>query len=103
MSLESYRRLVAKAEKSSVIYWQTTGISEFVESLRAQMERKHIRPVDLSTKLGVSRALVSQVLNGEGNLTFATMVRFAMAADAIVHLHVADRNAVTTWHDLDGT
>jgi plasmid maintenance system antidote protein VapI len=98
MALEGFKALRAKAQKSTE-YWQEVGLSEFLSSLRQQMERKRMRPVDLANEMRVSRPYISKVLSGEDNLTFATMVRLAMAAGGVVHVHVADRNAVTTWND----
>jgi plasmid maintenance system antidote protein VapI len=100
MPTDTYKRFVAKAEKT-VAYWQELGLTEFLVSLREQMQRKQVKPAGLAKAMGVSRAYVSKVLSGEDNLTFATMVRFAMAVGAVVHVHVADRNAVTRWLDQD--
>jgi transcriptional regulator with XRE-family HTH domain len=100
MPSDAYKRFVARAEKSAA-YWQQIVLSEFLESLFAQMSRKNMRPSDVADALGKSAGYVSRVLNGEENPTIANLIRFSRAVDGVLHVHVADRNAVTEWDDKD--
>lgn len=54
---------------------------DFIESVKARIDRLNLRHQDLADLLGVSRSYVSRILKGEVNLTVDTMNRIAAVLD----------------------
>lgn len=61
-------------------------VLEVTEQISARMRELELRPTDLARRLGVSRAFVSQLLNGRPNMTLRTLVCVAHALDQRVSL-----------------
>jgi transcriptional regulator with XRE-family HTH domain len=97
-SLERYRRKLQEA-RSSVDYWVDGPITEFIEDVWRLMEEQKVSRAELARRLGTSRAYVTKLLGGNANFTLQTMAKVAMALGAQVHVHVADREALTRWID----
>jgi transcriptional regulator with XRE-family HTH domain len=97
-SLERYRRRLQEA-RSSVDYWVDGPITEFIEDVWRLMEEQKVSRAELARRLGTSRAYVTKLLGGNANFTLQTMAKVAMALGAQVHVHVADREALTRWID----
>lgn len=97
-NLDRYRGMFREAE-SSVDYWTGLPIVEFTEDICRLMDEQKVSRAELARRLGTSRAYVTKLLGGDANFTLLTMVKVAMALGAAVHVHVADRNAVTRWRD----
>lgn len=97
-NLDRYRQLFRRAQES-VDYWAGLPIVEFTEDVCRLMEEQKVSRAELARRLGTSRAYVTKLLGGNANFTLHTMTKVAMALGAAVHVHVADQNAVTRWHD----
>lgn len=93
-----YRRMFEEA-LSSPEAWMDSPIVEFTEDLCRLMKEKGISRAELAKKIGTSRAYVTKLLGGNANFTLATMVKLAFALDGAVHVHIADKHAVTRWTD----
>jgi transcriptional regulator with XRE-family HTH domain len=52
-------------------------ILDFTEKIAQKMEEKNISRAELARRLGVSRAFVTKLLNGNPNLTIKTMMSIA--------------------------
>lgn len=95
---ERFRQFVQEAE-SSVGYWADGPITEFIEDVWRLMEEQKVSRAELARRLGTSRAYVTKLLGGNANFTLQTMAKVAMALGSQVHVHVADRGALTRWID----
>jgi plasmid maintenance system antidote protein VapI len=95
---ERYRKMFEEAE-SHADYWIDGPITEFVEDLARLMEEQEVTRAELARRLGTSRAYITKMLGGNANFTLLTMVKLAMALDGAVHIHIADKRAVTRWRD----
>ena len=98
VDFERYRQMFEEAE-SHADYWIDGPISEFTEDLARLMEEKGINRAELARRMGTSRAYITKMLGGNANFTLLTMVKLAMALDGAVHIHIADKRAVTRWRD----
>jgi transcriptional regulator with XRE-family HTH domain len=98
MALGKYRGLFQRAERR-VGYWRGAALTEFITDLVRRMEARGLNRAALAKNLKVSMPAVSQALNGDSNLTIASMVKYAMAVDGVLHLHISDRNVRTEWID----
>jgi transcriptional regulator with XRE-family HTH domain len=63
-------------------------ILDFTERIVAKMEEKGISRAELSRKLGVSKAFITNLLNGNPNLTIKTMVSIADALESRLNLDI---------------
>jgi len=97
-NMKKYRRMFEEA-LSSPEAWMDGPIVEFTEDLCRLMKEKNLSRADLAKKIGTSRAYITKLLGGNANFTLATMVKLAFALDGAVHIHIADKRAVTRWHD----
>jgi transcriptional regulator with XRE-family HTH domain len=97
-NLEKYQRMFDEALASPEA-WEDGPVVEFTEDLCRLMKEKNVSRADLAKKIGTSRAYVTKLLGGNANFTLATMVKLAFALDGAVHVHIADKWAVTRWHD----
>ena len=93
-----YRRMFEAAQASPEA-WMDGPVVEFTEELCRLMEEKGISRAELAKRIGTSRAYVTKLLGGNANFTLATMVKLAFALGGAVHIHIADRQAVTRWTD----
>jgi transcriptional regulator with XRE-family HTH domain len=97
-NLERYERFFKDAE-NHVDYWLATPVIEFIEDLTRLMEEKNVSRAELARRIGSSRAYITRLLGGGTNFTLHTMVKLAMALDGAVHIHIADKRAITRWKD----
>jgi plasmid maintenance system antidote protein VapI len=98
VDIERYRQMFQEAE-SHADYWIDGPIGEFTEDLARLMEEKEVTRAELARRMGTSRAYITKMLGGNANFTLLTMVKLAMALDGAVHIHIADKRAVTRWRD----
>jgi DNA-binding CsgD family transcriptional regulator len=75
---------------------------DLTEQLYVRMTELGLRPMELAERLGVSRAYVSQLLNGKPNMTIRTLVRWALALDARIHVELRSEPPPTGNHQRDG-
>lgn len=71
--------------------------SAFAVGIERQMRRNAMSKADIARRLAKSPAYVTKVLRGDANLTINTLVAFAHAVDASLHLHVAERQTKVRW------
>ena len=60
------------------------------EEFARVMKEKGMSRKDLAERLGVSKARVSNILNGSPNLTLKTLAAVAVALDSKVHLELTE-------------
>lgn len=96
--IERYRQMFQEAESHSD-YWIDGPISEFTEDLSRLMKEQGVNRAELARRMGTSRAYITKMLGGNANFTLLTMVKLAMALDGAVHIHIADKRAITRWRD----
>ena len=97
-SMERFRQFAREAE-SSVDYWASGPITDFIEDVWRLMEEQKVSRAELARRLGTSRAYVTKLLGGNANFTLQTMAKVAMALGSQVHVHVAGRDVLTRWID----
>jgi transcriptional regulator with XRE-family HTH domain len=97
-NIRKYQRMFEEA-LSSPEAWMDSPIVEFTEDLCRLMKEKDVSRAELAKRIGTSRAYVTKLLGGNANFTLATMVKLAFALDGAVHVHIADKQAVTHWTD----
>jgi transcriptional regulator with XRE-family HTH domain len=98
VDVERYRQMFEEAESHSD-YWIDGPISEFTEDLSRLMKEQGVNRAELARRMGTSRAYVTKMLGGNANFTLLTMVKLAMALDGAVHIHIANKRAITRWQD----
>lgn len=98
VDVQKYRSMFEDAQ-SSVDGWIDGPIVEFTEDLCRLMKEQNVSRAELAKRIGTSRAYVTKLLGGNANFTLATMVKLAFALDGAVHVHIADKRAVTRWQD----
>lgn len=86
MSLQRYRELAKEAE-STVDYWADVAVSDFARELHGLMKRRGVTNAELARRIGVERQYISKLLGG-ANVTLHTMVKLAMALDAVVRVRL---------------
>jgi transcriptional regulator with XRE-family HTH domain len=96
--LARYGKMFEEAE-TSVDYWMGVPVIELSGEICRLMEEKNVSRAELARRMGTSRAYITKLLAGSTNFTLATMVKLAMAFDGVLHVHIADKRAVTRWHD----
>lgn len=97
--IHEYREFL-RSVRSSLGYWKSYSLLQFTVSLTRIMRADKVSGKALASRLGVSAAQVSKVLSGQENVTIETMVKFADALDAVVHIHVTRRGVQVQWHEL---
>jgi transcriptional regulator with XRE-family HTH domain len=97
-SMERYRKLFEEAE-THPDYWMGIPVLEFTEDLCRIMKEKKVSRAELARRIGSSRAYITKLLGGGANFTLLTMVKLAMALDGAVHIHIADKRAISKWRD----
>lgn len=64
------------------------ALLDITEQVYVRMQELGLRPADLARRLGVSRAFVSQLLNGKPNMTMRTLVGVAHALGERVEIQL---------------
>ena len=67
--------------KDDVEFYTEEIILDFTEKIVTVMEEMGINRAELARKLGVSKAFITKLLNGNPNLTIKTMVSLAKTLD----------------------
>ena len=86
---ERFAELLRRAETSED-YWLDIAITDFSRDLHARMEELDVKHKDLAERMGTSRPYITKLLSG-GNFTLHTMVKLAMALDAVVRVRLEGR------------
>lgn len=64
------------------------------------MKRRGVSNAELARRLGVKRQFVTKLLGG-ANVTLATMVKLAMALDAVVRIRLEDKEDRNSLEDAN--
>jgi transcriptional regulator with XRE-family HTH domain len=83
---EKLAKAVERAERS-VEYWRDIATTDFTRDLHARMKELGISQGELARRMGTSRPYVTKLLDGS-NFTLQTMVKLAMALDAVVRIRL---------------
>jgi transcriptional regulator with XRE-family HTH domain len=75
-------------------------MSDFARELHSLMKQRGMSNAELARRLGVKRQFVTKLLGG-ANVTLATMVKLAMALDAVVRVRLEDREDRSSLEDAD--
>lgn len=73
--------------QSGVEYWQDIAETDFTRDLHERMAKLGISQGELARRMGTSRPYVTKLLEGS-NFTLQTMVKLAMALDAVVRVRL---------------
>ena len=68
-------------------------VLDVTEQLYRRMQERGMRPSELAKRLGVSRAFVSQLLNGKSNMTLRTLVGVAFALSLRIRIEFQPKDA----------
>lgn len=85
--LESY----IEQNQYTVDYQTELSIIDFNEKIIAKMEELKISRAELAKRLGVSKAFVTKVLNGNPNMTIKTLISLTLALDCQLYQDIYPR------------
>lgn len=89
-------------ESRSLFYWSCIPRHGFENDLHRLFEDSGMTQAELAAKIGVSEAYVSRVLSGSrSNFTLETMVKFALALNATVQVHLTREGEHVRILDLE--
>lgn len=92
MSLaEKLAKAIRDAEDDSG-YWIDIAVTDFTRDLHERMRAFDISQGELARRMGTSRPYITKLLSG-GNFTLQTMVKLAMALDAVVRVRIEGNEA----------
>ena len=94
MSNENWFTSKFQEFKGDADFLTEQAILEFTEKVVVAMERAGMSRADLARQLGVSKAFISKLLNGNPNLTVKTMVALAKALGCSLELSLCPQNPV---------
>lgn len=103
MNAEEWFRAELQALQDDPDYLTEGVLLDVTEQIYARMQEHGLRQTDLAECLGVSRAFVSQLLNGKPNMTMRTLVGVAHALGQRVEIRLrpavkSGRNARARGH-----
>ena len=78
-------------------------VLDVTEQLFRWMQEGGIRPSELAKRLGVSRAFVSQLLNGKPNMTLRTLMGVALALDLRVRIDFESKASTAKPEEMPST
>lgn len=82
--IESY----IEQKQYTVDYQTELSIIDLNEKIIAKMAEKKVSRVELAKRLGVSKAFITKLLNGNPNMTIKTINALALALDCQVYLDI---------------
>lgn len=82
-------RFGPRDEAERVVFVEQALVGEFQAVLQRALDRSGISRQELATRMGVSRARVTQILGTGANLTIHTIARFLDATGAQMRLGLA--------------
>jgi len=86
-SIENY----IKQNQYTVDYQTELSIIDLNEKIIAKMEELKVNRAELANRLGVSKAFVTKVLNGNPNMTIKTIISIALALDCQLYHDIYPR------------
>ena len=92
---------LAESEENKRLYFQEGLLLEASEAIWGAMERKNINRKQLADMLRTSKAHITQLLNGNRNMTLRTFADIAYAIGLHAHVKLCDEDVLNDWHDLE--
>ena len=90
MSTKDSTRTFAKKSHADALVNQEELILEFTETICFAMASQNISRTELGKRLNKSKSFVSQLLNGERNMTLRTLADVLGALDAKLRIEIVD-------------
>jgi transcriptional regulator with XRE-family HTH domain len=90
MTLAEQLAKALESAEGDVDYWKDIAITDFTRELHARMGELGITQGELARRMGTSRPYITKLLAGS-NFTLETMVKLAMALDAVVRVRLEGR------------
>jgi DNA-binding phage protein len=81
--------------KDNIEYRLEEAILDFTEQICEQMEKQKITRAGLAERLGVSRAFITKLLNGNPNLTLKTMMNIVSALKSDLNIQIQPRRSTS--------
>ncbi|OGH60594.1 MAG: hypothetical protein A3G34_10705 [Candidatus Lindowbacteria bacterium RIFCSPLOWO2_12_FULL_62_27] len=88
MAEETWFEKHHKTDEEKRLFAQEVAILSALEEVCRVMETENVSRADMATKLGKSRAFVTQVLRGSNNITIRTLADFAWACGRTVDIRL---------------
>lgn len=85
--LENY----IKKNQYTIDYQTELSIIDLNEKIISKMEELKVNRVELAKRLGVSKAFITKLLNGNPNMTIKTIVSIALALDCQLYQDIYPR------------
>ncbi len=95
-SLESY----IEQNQYNIDYQTELSVIDLNEKIIAKMEELKINRVELANRLGVSKAFVTKLLNGNPNMTIKTIISIALALDCQLYQDIYPQGFKVTRRPL---
>jgi plasmid maintenance system antidote protein VapI len=73
-------------------YWLESIQNEIFIQLEDFMQENNLNKAGLAKELGVSRAYITQILNGEFNFSLKKLIELSLAIGKVPNLHFQDMN-----------
>jgi predicted transcriptional regulator len=90
MSIAEKLAKAIRSAQGDVDYWRDIAITDFTRELHQRKNALRISQGELARRMGTSRPYITKMLEGS-NFTLQTMVKLAMALDAVVRIRLEGR------------
>lgn len=97
MAIKDSTRTTAKNSDADALVSQEELILEFTEAICFAMNSRKISRTALSQRLNKSKSFVSQLLNGERNMTLRTLADVLGALDVKLRIEIVDSHNDVEW------
>ncbi len=91
MSYEKWFNEMLDKYKDDIDFLTEEAIIDFNEKIVKRLKDLNMSRVELANKLGVSKAFVTKLLNGNPNLTIKTMISIVKALDCKLELDLCPK------------
>jgi transcriptional regulator with XRE-family HTH domain len=78
-------------------YWSEVLVHEFTDALDAARRTREVTRSEMADRMGVNKAYVTKLFNGNANFTVLTMVKAARVLGLRVHIHIAPEDVEVQW------
>lgn len=85
----------------SEIFWMELIRNQIFNEVHSYMTENNLTRQELANRLGYSKGYVSQILNGNSNLSFQKLTELALAINKVPYLYLKDIDEVLE-KDRDG-
>lgn len=86
---------ITNTPKEDLFYYKL--IEKITDQIDDIMEKKDISRAQLAERLGLSRASITQSLDGNTNFTLKKLARYLTALDADIELKIIDKDEPHLW------